>query len=314
MAAPVYLLWSGSCTYDTRATRNPPDKQRVLDAYQHRYRALADRGVNLRVIMPARDFWKGLRIALADRLEEALPGLLVPLRHQDDEGLSGAMRYLYAIKWPRDIVQMVRETVYTPQPEYSRTQGILKTLGLSSRLRASLLGEGGLHVGNDSFRIIGDHASLTRAYRILDEERMEVYRMPLCFSLGKRRSPATRLLQERTKYNGHMDTEVNVAFSPDGNTLLVVSNHYHRLFSEKVAALTRTLDACLYVPTPRETALHAVNFCTLPDKSVLIPDTCRGTISFLEKNLGRNKVVPLTMLPRECTLQGGLRCCTALLS
>jgi len=310
------LIWSTFPAYKHGITGEKPEATTddFYATYAARTELLANKGIELKFLVPPRDWWSQIGFEVGPLLEREFANALVTVSHAEDEGHDGSIRYLRALEWPRDTIQTLRGKAYVSEREMAHARSMLESIGIENApLINSPLGEGGIHVGVGRFRIIGNHPSLSDAYKTLEQARYTVHKMPLHFDILQRRSRDAKRLIARTQDNGHIDTELNVAESYKEQVALVASQHYADLFAQDVSTLTHRLSARMHVADEEETANHAINFITLPDGSVIIPDDCPKTIKFLQRELGERKVSPVKCLPHERTVQGGLRCRTVLI-
>lgn len=223
------------------------------------------------------------------------------------------------ILWPRDVFQTYENLVAVYPHFEKKVSELLPRLGKVNpniEFISSEFGQGGF--------VVRDKKTLIVSEFIKDEESDIIQKLKeKGFDINFLPVPKTEhrsSLEVRMSKNSHIDTEFNMAFSPEGNALFCVNGAYYSAFRDEVDTLIKKFDGRLHIikeNTYEQTSL-AVNFIKLPNGKIIMPNDCPITQEFLEKGLGKGNV----LTPRiDCYndysaargISGGLRCMSNLI-
>ncbi|MDO8657118.1 MAG: hypothetical protein Q7K55_00120, partial [Candidatus Levybacteria bacterium] len=108
----------------------------------------------------------------------------------------------------------------------------------------------------------------------------------------------------------HLDPIFNLARAGNGQLYALADQEYYQAFRDEVDELIDTLHATIkIVRTPQEIRQRVINFITLPDGRIVIPNGCDETREFLESGLGKKNVLEIEVdAAEDYTIDGGIRC------
>jgi hypothetical protein len=267
-------------------------------------------GVEVRVIAPLKnkDYWSQQIWQYCQDFENLRPGSILRTN------IKTKADYL-AVVWPRDKFQTYGDILaYEPRNKdlIYKIFDQLKINSSSLDIADSYFSEGGCVVRDRNILVVSEHLKEDNLRPYLENEGYNIFFLPTPPEKGH----PDKDLASRMK-NRHLDTEFNLVFSPRGNALVCVNEGYYISYHEEVDVLIRSLDARMHIIPERtlEREKLAVNFITLPNGKVVLPNSCRSTQKFLEDALGRENVLVLEVVMDVdySGRYGGLRCMSNLI-
>ncbi len=237
-------------------------------------------------------------------LEKCFPNSTITI---DKKDCKNKKDFEAALNWPRDILQVLKNTALIA-PRY-KTLGnkILNELGFNGERELSHFGEGGTSVVAGKGLLFSGIDLLFDKVEIVDKMDYLAIAMPLYAKLSSQDSVERRLAR-RLNRNRHIDTEMNLIQTKADKYLLIVTPEYHHVFKETVDLICSSTKNQLYV-TKDSHHYQPTNFIVLPSGKIIISEKCKSVIDFLDKNLD-TEILTYKPLRNECNRYGGLRCRT----
>ncbi len=288
----------------------------VAYRYIKRQELFTGLGVDLKFLIPVENEGGCRFFKLGTVLREKTKSILeircedIPEDVLDDSSKNnGIVWYFRVLNWPRDIFQVFGDKFYTPSMNVGFTRSLISQMGYTNDVVVTDIGEGGLSVRSENIVIATQVPNNPLNWDPVREEGYEVQTIQLPM-----RSFLDPKKLGRERYNGHIDTELNIARTPCDNLLLLVNRDFYRVFKSDVNRVAKTLGAKKYVVDGNECEVRGLNFVNLPDKKIVVDSCCGGILKFLKKNISHNRVIPLETFSYECVNEGALRCRTNLVA
>lgn len=230
-------------------------------------------------------------------IEKNRPGTVVTLSTREDRTES------WGSYWTRDLFQKFKDQIFISRGHVPIANEVFSKLGITSESMYvdMYLGVGGYVVRTGDILVLPDYFKSSEMAKELKNLGYEVFFLPVLDTLDRDME--------------HLDLTFNMTSTPGGNLLAIVDGNYYRCCHEEVDNLAKLIDAKLHVVGYiNEVMRQAPNFVELPDRTVVMSNGCPRTQGFLEKELGKEKVVALD-LSKDFFAEnkgGGIRCMTNL--
>lgn len=277
-----------------------------LQMYADRFNCLSKEGLDLRLIVPSQCSEALKFFSIGQVIREYCPTIALEL---SSDALSD--EYAKALSWPRDIMQVFGDKIYSPAAQTIYASQMIAGLGMKcSNLKTEMIGEGGLSVGAGDVVIGAQPSGFHLNWDSLIQSGYRHY--PFRLDVAKFVSePGPVREKDKNFYNCHIDTELGLILTPRNDFLLFANLPFFRAYSEQIEYLARDIPAKLKViSSPYEVQRRAINLVQLPNRRVIVDGRCHLMRRTLEELMGKDYVIPIETFHLECSAAGGLRCRT----
>jgi hypothetical protein len=278
-------------------------RESAIREYCRRAIVLADNGIELRFVIPA-DNLKGYSIA-----SNLASSSIAPWCVRISQGQSTSRNYFQALQWPRDLFQYIDGELFSYDCNLSITHQIANQLNLP-KPKTSSIGEGGLFVSTRDIVIASQPIGGEIDWQPLRNKGYQVYEVP--FLQVDENKPED--FQNVSRQSGHIDLELALISSPQGNLALLINEPFYQEQKEILDRISIKTNAQIYrISEKFEVENRAVNLIQIPNGKVAYDVTATQTESILERILGKNNLIPFLPIGLESLAHGGFRCRTNLI-
>jgi hypothetical protein len=296
-----------------RDKNHKPGINEDMSVWVQRIAEFESHGIDLMILGPGEIPPEAWRIReVKDSCEKNYIGII-----PSNDSAEAEKAWMQSVIWVKDNFQQFGDIVFISNEGYESVHSmqILHHLGIDADIRQSPMGEGGLSIrlGKNIF-----FSGACRSYREDDFMALESqgYHGKIISAVSPLEAevhPAQKLAK-RMGYNGHVDTELNVATNKNGESLLLVSLEYATAFPNTVWALAElTGNHPVHILGDNETRRKSINFRPLPFGKAAVDSSSTVVKSCLEDFLGRDNVIKIRRLDPSDSYSGGIMCCSNLL-
>jgi hypothetical protein len=240
-------------------------------------------------------------------LERYRPNSIIRVR-------NGTKAHLTGMLWPRDAFQVLDGKLLVDVKSSIASQDLISgiiSVNDSDYIETDL-GIGGLYVKDGTTLIASDFIKNDPYIKELISQGYEVLFLPSRPDINETDDVSLRLRE-----NNHIDTEFNFVSSPGGNYFAFVNGDYLEKYPDEVRTVVKALDAKLFtIPVEsRQARFKAVNFISLGDGRIVVPEHCDAMTDQLIKWIGKKNVFVLPLETYDFSGDnGGIRCMSNVIS